>query len=221
MKRLSKNLLLSFVGFGLSLCTFDAAQACGRRGYSSTYYVRPVYSYPQVITRPVIIQQPTFVQTDAQTIVEPGLINRSPVTNPTFPQTPAATPPAPVAPAANAEQSALQMLADFSNPPVQPSATPVDSQAAFNGIGNWTAVVTSDTTVRLDIRADGSFTWTANSKGKQSSFQGTYTLGNQQLTLIRESDKQKLDGSMTVNGNSEFIFRLTGAQDAGLKFVRS
>lgn len=218
MKRLTKNLLFSLVGLGLSLSTFDVAHACGRRGgYSSSYYPQPVYYAPQVITRQVIIQQPTFVQTDANTIVEPGMMNRTPVMNQTLPQTPAATPPAPVAPAANAEMTALQMLADFSNPPTQPSIP----QAVFDSVGSWTAVVASDTTVRLDIRSDGSFTWTANSKGKQSSFQGTYTLGNQQLTLIRESDKQKLDGSMTVNGNGEFTFRLTGAQDAGLKFVRS
>ena len=139
-------------------------------------------------------------------------------------------------PAANnqqsAEMTALQALAAMGGnqaqtqpaaqpqaeqPAQQPQASTQPQQAAGN-VGTWVAKVGDQATVRLDLRADGSFTWTATRNGKTSNFAGQYAINGGKLTLTR-SDNQSLAGSMTVNANG-FNFKLNGATDNGLNFAR-
>ncbi len=76
--------------------------------------------------------------------------------------------------------------------------------------------------MRLNLQADGRFSWVATNKsGQTSTFQGAYTFGNGALTLIRSNDNQKLSGSITLAGNQSFIFKLSGAKDNGLSFART
>ena len=72
--------------------------------------------------------------------------------------------------------------------------------------------------MKLDLRADGSFTWTATRSGKTSNFAGQYTMQGGKLTLTR-NDSQKLAGDMTINSGG-FNYKLEGAKDAGLNFAR-
>ena len=85
-------------------------------------------------------------------------------------------------------------------------------------VGTWVAKVGTEATVQLDLRADGSFTWTATRNGKTSNFAGQYDINGGKLTLTR-SDNQELAGNMTRNANG-FNFKLSGAKDAGLNFAR-
>jgi hypothetical protein len=106
----------------------------------------------------------------------------------------------------------------------QPQAAPQQAQTPAaqptnERVGTWVAKVGSEATVRLDLRADGSFTWTATRGGKTSDFQGQYSLQGNTLTLIR-ADKQSLAGQLSGAGNS-FSFKLNGAQDNGLNFARA
>lgn len=126
-------------------------------------------------------------------------------------------------PMAEIEQSALQALADMN----EEAATPAAGEAADNTapatdhhIGQWKATLGNGSTVELTLAADGAFVWVANSNGKTSSFQGSYTVDGQSLTLVRSSDNQKLAGTLTaINGGMNF--KQHGGKDAGLNFVRS
>ena len=127
----------------------------------------------------------------------------------------------------SAEMTALQALAAMGGNQAQPQPAPQQQpqtapqarpQQANGNVGTWVAKVGTEATVRLDLRADGSFTWTATRNGKTSNFAGQYNIGGGKLTLTR-SDNQKLDGSMTANANG-FNFKLSGANDAGLNFAR-
>jgi hypothetical protein len=88
-------------------------------------------------------------------------------------------------------------------------------------VGNWTASLPNGSRVQLNLEAQGQFSWTAVTKsGQTSSFQGSYTVENGSLTLIRSTDNQKLAGSITINGGNAFHFKLADAKDSGLSFVR-
>lgn len=134
-------------------------------------------------------------------------------------QTPAETPDA----EPNAERSALEALAGMletaqAATPESPSAP----QAAAPGhVGTWNARLSNGAQVQLQLRADGSFFWSATNKsGSQSTFQGTYTVADGSLTLVRSNDSQRLAGRMTVAGGNAFSFQLAGNQGGGLNFVR-
>ncbi len=126
--------------------------------------------------------------------------------------------------------SALQLLAGMSAEQTQPqqpaasaqSATPqVQASRPKTGrVGTWVAKLPNGTIVRLDLRADGSFVWTASAKGKTSNFSGSYNVNGGSLTLIRSNDNQQLAGSLTDNAGG-FNFKLSGAKDSGLNFARS
>ena len=89
-------------------------------------------------------------------------------------------------------------------------------------MGSWIATLSNGAQVRLTLQADGRFNWVATNKsGQTSTFQGAYTFGNGSLTLVRSNDNQKLSGSVTLAGNQSFTFKLSGAKDNGLNFVRT
>ena len=55
--------------------------------------------------------------------------------------------------------------------------------------GNWTARPTGDTTIRLNIADDGTFTWTVDAKGKPRQLAGKWSLTDDLLTLARKETR--------------------------------
>jgi hypothetical protein len=136
--------------------------------------------------------------------------------------TPAAAPQ--VAPAqptqGSAEMSALQALSgwDASEPAGDAQAT---AQATFNPVGEFIATLANGATVRLRMLDDSTFTWIATNKGKNSSFQGSYTIEGGSLKLLRSSDNQKLEGAFGQSATG-FSFKLgSGQTETNMSFVRS
>ncbi len=119
-----------------------------------------------------------------------------------------------------AEQSALQLLGAMGGT-AQPQTQQPQAQAqpTNSNVGTWVAKVGDQATVRLELRADNTFTWTATRNGKTSNFSGNYSTQGGKLTLTR-SDNQSLAGAMTINANG-FNFKLDGAKDNGLTFARA
>jgi hypothetical protein len=191
-------------------------------------YVAP----PRVLSQPV--PQPIqFLPVTAQAGIngqgnvlgqQPGLLPQGqtqPGLLPQQGQSGAAAQPATEASAGNAQRTALQLLADFAGDAqaTAPSAE-ADQGLGFNRVGIWTATVSNGAVVQLNLQADNSFVWLASVNGKQSTFQGTYAMDGESLTLTRSNDNQRLAGSMAITGENAFTFKLSGTQDAGLSFAR-
>jgi hypothetical protein len=87
-------------------------------------------------------------------------------------------------------------------------------------IGEFSASLTNGTTIRLSLRADGSFSWVATKGDKVSTFQGTFAFGGTSLTLNRSNDSQKLEGSLAMTAGG-FKLQLGGQNAEGLNFVRA
>ena len=127
------------------------------------------------------------------------------------------------APENSAQQSALQALGGFAPPQNAAAqsaiALPQTPQSTFTGA--WTASLSNGARVQLSLQADGNFSWVAvNKDGQASSFQGTYSMENGSLSLSRNTDGQKLTGSLTPSGANNFSFKLSDAQASSLDFVR-
>lgn len=125
---------------------------------------------------------------------------------------------------ADAEMSALEALAEMtgrSRPQATVAETPAETQTPAIA-GKWTARLDNGAVVQLTLQSGGLFNWTATNKsGQVSTFQGTYTVAGGSLTLIRSNDNTKLEGSMSQIDGNRFNFKLSGASDKGLDFVRS
>jgi hypothetical protein len=121
-----------------------------------------------------------------------------------------------------AQATALQMLSNFGGVPAQAPAPPAEGGQGlgFNNVGTFVATLSNGAVVRLNLQANGAFVWLADSNGRQSTFQGTFNMNGQSLTLTRSNDGQQLAGSLTVTGADSFTFKLNGTQDAGLAFTR-
>jgi hypothetical protein len=114
--------------------------------------------------------------------------------------------------------SALQALSGWDG-----SETPAEetAQAGFNPAGEFSASLANGATVRLRMLEDSTFTWVATNKGKNSSFQGTYTLEGGSLKLLRSSDNVKLEGTFAQTQNG-FAFKLgSGQSETNMSFVRN
>lgn len=236
-----KTLMLAAVAtLGALAVAQDAQAGChgSRRGYGGGYrggYVRrsvPSYNYaprhrsPRPVhtvrmppapqpQQPFALQQPGTPQ-QQQTAQQQQQITQS---QPAAPQQ--QTTPAPTQ-TGNAQLSALQALGGFAPPqtaPTQPA--PVQNQTP-GYVGTWTAELGNGSTVRMTLQADGNFNWTATNKaGSTSSFSGQFTVGNGSLALIRGNDSQRLEGSMTTNGQNAFSFKVAGNNAAGINFSRA
>lgn len=160
------------------------------------------------VQRPrVIVQQPVVIQ-------QPQIIQQAPIQQPLPVQPIIQAQPvvqAQIAP----EQSALQMLAAMGAMPQ--AAAPANIEGH---VGSWAANLGNNTTVRLELQADGQFSWTANRAGQVSTFAGTYSIANGQLVLARSNDQQQLRGTWIAQADGLFNFRLEGATDNGLSFSR-
>ncbi len=122
----------------------------------------------------------------------------------------------------NAQMSALQALGGFAPPQTAPNqSAPVQDQTP-GYVGTWTATLGNGSNVRMTLQADGNFSWSATNKdGNVSSFSGQFTVGNGVLTLIRATDSQKLEGSMTTSDQNAFSFQVAGNNAAAINFSRS
>ena len=121
------------------------------------------------------------------------------------------------------QQSALVALGGFAPPQAATTQSavqvPQTQQPAF--AGTWTANLSNGARVQLILQADGNFSWTAvNKDGQSTSFQGTYRMDNENLSLSRSTDGQKLSGSLTNSSPDKFSFKLADAQSSSLDFVR-
>ncbi|QDT69373.1 hypothetical protein MalM25_23100 [Planctomycetes bacterium MalM25] len=183
--------------------------------YTPTYrqpvYRQPVYQQPvapqRIVQQPVIQQQPFVQQQPIQQPVAQQPAIQQPIA-PQAPQQPVAAPSA-----ASPQQTALDALMSLSGGQAAPSAP-----QAIGHVGAWRATVGSSQ-VQLTLNADGSFRWNANANGKASTFAGRFSLAGGQLTLVR-ADNQQLAGSWVADATGGFRFKLAGAQDSGLLFVR-
>jgi hypothetical protein len=123
---------------------------------------------------------------------------------------------------ADASRSAADMALEALLGNGTQNAAPVAQEtipAASVPTGDFSASISNGAQVQLSLRADGSFNWIATKSGKQSSFQGSFSLAGSDLTLVR-SDNQKLTGTLTQTG-SGFQLKFAGQTDAGLSFVRA
>ncbi len=140
------------------------------------------------------------------------------------PAQPQQAPTAPVGNSAQADasRSAADMALEALLGNGTQNAAPVSQESiptASVPTGDFSASISNGAQVQLSLRADNSFVWIATKSGKQSSFQGSFSLAGSDLTLVR-SDSQKLTGTLTQTA-SGFQLKLTGQTDAGLSFVRA
>ena len=77
-------------------------------------------------------------------------------------------------------------------------------------------------TIEATLQPDKHFTWKFTEGGQNSAFNGTYTQQGDELILTRDQDGQKMDGTVTMNSNGGFKFRLKNADpnDVGLDFTK-
>lgn len=169
--------------------------------YQQPSYQQPVYQQPAVI-QPRIVQQPALQQ---QVVPQP------------IAQQPAASPQAEVGSAGQSALNALSALDGGQSSASIPQFAPANEDRAPTLVGTWNATLPGENQVQLTLNADSSFRWTANSKGKVSTFEGRFTLTDGQLTLVRSGDQQQLAGAWAAEGTG---FRFKLGNDSGLLFVR-
>src|SRR5262249_49517934 len=111
-----------------------------------------------------------------------------------------------------AAATATAAPASTASAPVKPGRLP----------GNWTARPASDTTIRLNVADDGSFTWTVDSRGKSHKLAGKWTLGGDVLTFAQSGEGGALVGRVEWQADNRWTFRevSAGAGDPGLTFTR-
>jgi hypothetical protein len=102
--------------------------------------------------------------------------------------------------------------------PSNPGAAP--SAGALNGA--WKSSPAPNVTIEATLQPDKHFVWKFTEGGQSKSFTGTYTQQGDSLVLTRDDDGQKMDGTVTMNPNGGFRFRLrnTDPNDPGLDFAK-
>jgi hypothetical protein len=121
-----------------------------------------------------------------------------------------------------------QLVRSFSKPGTEPAApTAAPSPAATEVAvkpgtlpGHWTARPTKDTTIRLNVADDGSFTWDVDSNGKAQRITGSWSLADDLLTFAQKGQGGALVGRLTWKADNTWAFRVlgTGPDDPGLTF---
>ena len=128
------------------------------------------------------------------------------------------------------DKLSAQLVKQFSKPGSEPDTPPAapapaaDAQPAKPGKlpGNWAARPTNDTTIRLNVADDGTFTWTVDSKGKPQELTGKWSLADDLLTLAQSGQGGALVGRVAWQADDRWNFRVigTGPEDPGLSFTR-
>lgn len=129
-------------------------------------------------------------------------------------QAPAGSPPA-VSGASLADGNAQHRAAPTLD--LNSNALPQHTPAAGGHVGVWLARVGEGIAVRLELRGNGTFAWTASRGGRRSDFAGTYTFDGAKLTLTR-NDQRQITGALKMTARG-LNFALQGAPGAGLDFV--
>lgn len=88
--------------------------------------------------------------------------------------------------------------------------------------GTWVAKPAEDTTIRLELRDDATFTWTVEQSEAPRSFSGQFTQGGTLLTLA-PAEGGAMVGNVSSLQPDRFDFRMAGssASDPGLQFRRN
>ncbi|HEV3299084.1 MAG TPA: tetratricopeptide repeat protein, partial [Planctomycetaceae bacterium] len=104
--------------------------------------------------------------------------------------------------------------------PSNPSGNAPLTAATLNGA--WKSSPAPGVTIEATLHPDKHFTWKFTEGGQTKSFTGTYAVQGDNLVLTRDEDGQKMDGTVTMNGDKGFRFRLrnTDPQDPGLDFTK-
>ncbi len=123
-----------------------------------------------------------------------------------------------------------QLVKQFSKPgtesgtqPSSPAPTATAAQVKQGNLrGSWTARPTNDTTIRLNVADDGTFTWTVDAKGKTERLTGNWSAADDLLTLAQSGQGGALVGRVTWQADDRWGFHMigTGAEDPGLAFTR-
>jgi hypothetical protein len=106
---------------------------------------------------------------------------------------------------------------------IQPAVAPAAEIQPAALVGTWNAQPDRNSSIKLTLQPDGSFTWDVAKPDGQTQLRGNYAIGNaNQLTLAQDQQGGTLAGSVAWSDNGRFTFRLTGAptSDSGLTFVR-
>ena len=125
------------------------------------------------------------------------------------------------------DQLSAQLLSSISASgtarPAMPSqpAAPAKPADAASLVGNWTATRADSATIKLDLAADGKFTWALDQKGKPQQFSGTYTVADN-LLVLKQGNNPMMVGQVAAVAGDRFNFKLAGnnPSDPGLSFVR-
>jgi Tetratricopeptide repeat len=106
--------------------------------------------------------------------------------------------------------------------PPQPPQPSNPSAPAASLSGSWKSNPAPGVTIEATLQPDKHFTWKFTEGGQTKSFTGTYTQQGDSLVLTRDEDGQKMDGTVTMNGDKGFRFRLrnTDPNDPGLNFAK-
>jgi tetratricopeptide (TPR) repeat protein len=123
-----------------------------------------------------------------------------------------------------------QLVRQFSKPGTAPETQPASPAPTATAapvkqsspLGNWTAHPNNDSTIRLNLADDGTFTWTVDAKGKTQRLAGKWSLADDMLTLAESGQAGALVGRVTWQADDRWNFRLLGggAEDPGLAFTR-
>ncbi|TWU13255.1 hypothetical protein CA54_20880 [Symmachiella macrocystis] len=105
------------------------------------------------------------------------------------------------------------------DPVQQPKEAKLPEQAKI--VGEFRASPAEGVEFQFVLNADKTFVWTFKSKDETSSFEGTYTVSGNEMTLVRKKDGDKLVGIMTPTEKG-FDFKIQGGdpKDPGLKFTK-
>ena len=80
-------------------------------------------------------------------------------------------------------------------------------------VGTFRAIPAEGVEFQLVLNTDKTFVWSFKSKEETSSFEGTYTISGNELTLVRKQDGDKLVGIMTASEKG-FNFKMSRRRPA-------
>jgi tetratricopeptide (TPR) repeat protein len=123
-----------------------------------------------------------------------------------------------------------QLVRQFAKPDKEPTAPPAPPAPPTTEApvtpgklpGQWTARPNKDTTIRLNMADDSTFTWTIDAKGKVHQLAGKWVLADDLLTLAQSGQGGAMVGRVTWQAENQWGFRVIGAgpEDPGLSFTR-
>jgi hypothetical protein len=88
-------------------------------------------------------------------------------------------------------------------------------------VGDWNASPNPDTSIAFSIKDDSTFLWKVTMKGTPKILSGTFSLGNDVLTLVPSSG-DPLVGRVALTSPTAMSFKAMGGppSDPGLSFTR-